>query len=48
MGSGVCAWDVFFSRMRAPIISNLVLFLILVSLGQAPLYLFWVAAYFST
>lgn len=34
--------------MRALIIGNLVLFLILVSLGQAPLYLFWVAAYFST
>ncbi len=38
----------FFSRMRAPIISNLVLFSILASLGQAPLYLLWVAAYFST
>jgi fatty acid desaturase len=37
-----------FSRMRAPIISNLVLFLILAGLGQAPLYLLWVAAYFST
>ena len=34
--------------MRAPIISNLVLFSILASLGQAPLYLLWVAAYFST
>lgn len=38
----------FISRMRAPIISNLVLFLILASLKQAPLYLLWVVAYFST
>ena len=38
----------FLSRMHAPIISNLLLLLILASLGQASLYLLWVAAYCST
>ncbi|PCJ22440.1 MAG: fatty acid desaturase [SAR86 cluster bacterium] len=37
----------FFVRMHAGIISNLVLFGILASLGLPHLYLLWVAAYFS-
>lgn len=50
IGDGQCRLSLgrFVSRMRAPIICNLVLFLILASLGQALLYLLWVASYFST
>ena len=42
------SWWQFCVRMHAPIISNLILFLILLSFGEPWLYLLWVAAYFST